>query len=536
MQNQIQGFHLSPQQRRLRPVRQNNPAFRAQLALRLEGALDAAALRRSLESIVSRHEILRTTFQEEDGVTVQAVADDGAAAWETFDLSGVEPGERAAEVERRFAEGLRVPFDLASGPVVRASLLRLDDAEHVLLLALPALCADSRTLQNLTAELARAYAAARRGEGATGEATQYVDFAEWQNGLLGDDDARAGQKFWREKCAEGFPPLALPLERTPPAGAPFRPDALSLEIDSRFVSALDALARERGLSPESFLLACWQVLLWRLTGQRSVAVGYACDGRRYEDLRDALGLFARWLPVVCPLDGGRRFAEVWQRAEDESREASDWQEYFTWEAAGVADGAPLPLAACFRYEERAAAVESDGLRFSALKQYDCAEEFKVNLSCVRRGEALTAELQFRPDVLDRPDAERLARRFHTLLQNAFDAPDAPLRQLSVLPPEEREELLHAFDSPHGAAGISDAHSLRDDSSRNDEARALSLSSSPSSAAASPEAVTLHGLFERQAERTPDAPAASFEGHTLTYRELDERADRLARRLAALGVV
>ncbi len=502
-----QGFRLSPRQRRLwLDMRTGNngdrpAAFHAQCVLRLEGDLDAARLRRALQEIVDRHDILRTTFCRPAGLSlpVQVIAPRGRADWRDVDLRGRAPEEKAAQVEACRIEDWRKPFALAEGPLVRASLLTLAANERFLILTLPALCADAATMRNLAAELCLAFQGDGSGEDA-GDVIQYVQVSEWLQSLQEGEEAEQGRVHWR--ALKSAPPLILPLQRAAGGASEFLYESCPAPIERRIAARLRSIERE-----DVFLLGCWMTLLWRIansassdpssSGQSFVRVGLTCQGRSYEELGAAIGPLARVVPVGCTLQEGERFRDVMASLTETVDAAADWQEYYErrddkepWEVFG------------FELNEWPREDASAGARFVLESQQSCSGRFHLRLSCTRAGDELSARLDYDPQVLPAAYVERLASQLCALIGAAFEEPASRIEDLPLLSDDEKRFVI-------GTCNDTAAWYRRD--------------------------VCLHQLFAEQAVRTPDRVAVIFEGASLTYGELDRRANQLAHRLRDLKV-
>ncbi len=495
MADTTQGFQLAPQQQRLWALLHPGAAFHAQCAVLLQGELRGEHLRAALQTVVARHQALRTTFQPLPGtdVPVQVVAEHAAPAWREVDLRALGPQEQQQVIEQLFDADWRDPFDLAQGPLCRVALLALAADRHLLLIGMPALCADAATLANLLRELSQAYA----GE-LPGDTLQYLQFAEWQNELLGDEDAEAGRAFWSRQGAGSIATLTLPYEQQN-AEQPFTPYVHAHPIDGAVVARVEALAQLHETSVAVVLLACWQALLWRLTGQPEITIGYGCDGRAYAELRGAFGRFARSVPVRCRFGRTQRFEDAVRALADTTRDAYEWQDYFVPDEA---ESESPYVAIGFDYQERAAPRHAAGLTFTVERQRCCAEPFKLALTCVRAGDLLLAELHYDPARFSPHDIARVAEHFGRLAAHAAAAPHTPIGQLDLLGDEERARLLVEFNAT--GAGY-------------------------------PRDTCAHRLFERQVEHTPGQVAVAFGDQHLTYAELNGRANQLARYLRAQGV-
>lgn len=498
-----QSYRLSPRQRQIWPRLRAGDALRAQSAIRIDGDLRPEALERALVRAAERHEALRTVFHHTPGLPlpVQIVGGSLPLSLRHLDAGGLAPVEEQSRLGELLDEEWRRPFDLERGPLLHALLVRCAADRHLLVLTLPALCADRRTLENLLAEIAMCYDAAA-GAGAESdpeEIVQYLQCSEWHNEILEDEESGEGKAYWHRQGSGERP--ALPELPAVVPGAPFAPRLTPVDVSPGVPAALAALAAEQGTSTESILLAAWAVLLWRLTaGGSRIAVGRMVVGRKYEPMEGTLGLFAGWVPVEVGIAPGLPFAEVVRRVERISCEAEDWQEYFV---PGEQDAA---AALCgFELGPPPAAARTNGaarVAFSPWRTRAYVEPFLATLVCQPAESGLTLELHVDAGRLSERFAELLAGRVARLLESALAAPSTRVEDLAVLSVAEERWLLVELN----CTGVALSRDL-----------------------------CLHHLFAAQVERTPEAVAVRSGSNRLTYRELDDRADRLARRLSALGV-
>ena len=508
METQIgAGFRLSPQQKRLWSLQPDRQTYNAWSAIRLRGDLAPNALRESLAAVVQRHQILRTSFQRLPGTKfpLQVVNETANLDWTAVDLSTCDERERETEVGRIFAEEKRRPFELERESLLRALLLTLSTHEHLLLLTLPSLCADSRTLTNIYLEISRNYGASHGVEKSAEDALPYIQFSEWQNELLDDENEKAGREFWLKHDLAAAATLALPFELDSQTESSLAMSSVKLQVEPQISSAISAVAESIGVPLSVALLSCWQILLWRLTGEPgALVVGCAFDGRAYEELQEACGLFAKYLPLQARLDETVKFKDHLMRVEAQWRDAGEWQEYFSWEAVDHGDERDASLghfAFGYEFTEREAELTTAELAFSIVEQGGVSDRFKVKLSCTTTGDSLLTSFQYDSKALDRKTVERLAQQFRKVLESAGSNSDALVGELEILSDAER-------------AWLSVVNSNQRDFPRDK---------------------CFHHLFEDQVERTPDASAVVFEDQQLTYRELNDRANQLAHFLQSLGV-
>ncbi|MEG4490496.1 amino acid adenylation domain-containing protein [Microcoleus sp. D3_18_C4] len=497
----INGFRLSPQQKYLWLLQQDSPAYRIQSAILIEGSLQTYRLKKALEKVSDRHEILRTSFQGKTGlkIPIQVISEHSSVSWNSVNLREVTPQEQEAKLEDIFQQEKSALFNFDRNPVWRLSLITLSSERHILLVSLPALCADSRTLKNLVQEISQCYAACLHGEEITDEVVQYIQFSEWQNELLEDEEAAEGKEYWTGHNYSALASLRLPLEnRLINAPAQFTPQAFEVKLELALLVQVEAIARQYNTSLSTFLLACWKILIWRLIGQSEIAVGVAFDGRKYEELEPALGLFAKFLPLRGQLTENFSFAETLQQIQQQEREAYKYQEYFSPEDIGNSSGFPFG----FEFEEHLEKHSASGVDFSIYKQYACCDRFKVKLSCHRQNDSLAAEFHYDPIFLADNSIRCLAEQFYALVQSVATNPQTAIDKLEMLSDRARHQLLVEFNSTKADYQLDKC---------------------------------VHQLFEEQAERWPHRIAAVCENQQITYSELNARANKIAHYLQQLGI-
>ncbi|HYP52870.1 MAG TPA: amino acid adenylation domain-containing protein, partial [Pyrinomonadaceae bacterium] len=499
----IEGYRLSPQQKHLWTLQQKEQGrpYSARCVLRVEGGLDPIVLEQALTGLVSRHEILRTTFHTLPGVAfpVQAISDDSTPSVVSHDLTDVNEDERAARLEELLTRESASVSDLSSAPLARFTLVKLSAVSHVLAVTLPPLCADATSLKNLAREIARSYEAALKGGELEDEPVQYLVISEWQNDLLEGEETQAGRDFWRKKLAGGVSAASLPFEREPEASSDFTPASVGFPIEARLAADLGRAATRRDATCSDIMLACWQTLLWRFTGETEITTAAACDGRTDEELADALGLLTKYLPVESPLDAETTFESVLAQVTEGAREACEWQECYGFETE---DGRAVSAPYAFEFVAADAAHEAGGVQFSVNNLVAHTDAFKLKLSVLKGYGSLRAELHYDARHFDASDIERLAAQFRELLRGVAADPHAEVSRLNLVGESERRDLLVNFNDTR--ADYDNAHCI-------------------------------HELFERQAAATPDAVAVAYEETQLTYGELDARSNQLARVLRARGV-
>ena len=498
----LSGFQLSPQQKRVWWLQQNSSAYLTQGAILLEGNLKSEILKAACEQVIARHEILRTSFPRLPGVKtpVMAIADSSFPWWQEIDISNWKEGEWLAKIEELFQDTRCYGFDFEQGSLLRLSLLRYSVDVHFLHVCLPSLCADSRTIENLVAEISQSYANSLKSEEFPVEALQYLQLSEWQNQLLEDEDAEAAKAYWHQQQLSSLVSLKLPLERESTGDSQFDPTCVRLAVSPERTAKIEGLAQNHHTSASVVLLACWQTLVWRLTGQPDIVIGTACDRREYEELQEVLGLVATWLPIKNSFVPDLRFSEVIERTKKTLFDAEEWQDYFVPEL--IENDNPLAFPIGFEFEQLPKKRFAAGVSFSLYRHSSYIEPFKVKLTCTRHNDSLDVAFHYDVNYFSEDAIQRLARQFQTLLTSATENPNTSISHLEILNPSDRQQLLFEFNQTQVDYPLDQC---------------------------------IHQRFEEQVEKTPNNIAVVFEDQQLTYAELNARANQLAHYLQQLGV-
>ncbi|HEX7239970.1 MAG TPA: amino acid adenylation domain-containing protein, partial [Longimicrobiaceae bacterium] len=492
----------------LEQLRPGGAAYAVPTAVRMAGALDAEALRRSLDEIVRRHEALRTRFVEVDGAPAQVVEPHAPLALEAEELSGSPDAEReAGEIAR---EEARRPFDLERGPLLRARLLRVAPGDHLLLLNLHHVVSDGWSMGVLFRELAALDPAFSAGAPSPLPPlpVQYPDYALWQRAWLAGATLDAQVAYWRERLAGAPPVLELPTDRPRPSAQSFRGARHPFALSAGTAEGVRALARREGATPFMVLLAAFQGLLARYTGQDDLLVGTPVAGRTRPELEGLIGFFVNTLPLRARLGDDPSFRGLLARTREETLGAHAHQELpferLVEELRVERDLGRNPLVqAVFSLEdERGAGVELPGLRMRADDPGTDTAKFDLVLAAREEEGGVAGAFEYAVDLFDAATAGRMAEHFATLLAGVLAGPDRRVSDLPLLGDAERRALVGEWSA---------------------------------SGAAPAEPRCVHEAFAEQAARTPEAAAVVFEGGSLTYAELDLRANGLAHRLVARGV-
>ena len=484
-------------------------AYNVPTALRLSGALDAAVLDRALAEIVRRHQVLRTVFRVEGGRPVQTVLPATDAVLSIEDLSSLSADVREEQARERARDEARRPFDLTAGPLFRAALLRLADDEHLLLITLHHVASDGWSRGVLFGELSALYAAfaAGRPSPLAEPAVQYADFAAWQRAHLEGDALAADAAWWAARMAGAPALLELPADRPPPAVPTGRAGAHPVAVPAALASAVEALARAEGATPYMALLAAYHLLLSRWSGARDVVVGAPVAGRTRAEVEGLIGFFVNVLPVRAQVDPAQGFRALLAGVRDAVLE-TDAHQQLPFERLVEALDVPRSLShapvfqVAFTWQDAPAdRLALPGITATSEPVEHAGAKYDLTLSLGRGAAGLGGALVYAADRFHAESAARMADAFLALLAAAAADPDAPVGALPLVDAAERERLLRAWN----ATGAPEAAPL-----------------------------AIHRRVEGRAAMAPDSPALLDDAGTLSYGELNARANRLARRLAALG--
>jgi amino acid adenylation domain-containing protein len=485
-------------------------AYNMPVALRLQGALNVAAVEQTLAELLRRHESLRTRFASESDEPVQVIDPPAPLPLAVVDLSALAGDDQAAETQRRVQAEAETPFDLERGPLFRASLLRLGAEEHVLLVTMHHIVSDGWSLGVLTRELAALYEAFRRGRPSPlpEPELQYADYALWQRGWLQGEALEAQLAYWREKLSDAPAALELPTDRPRPPAASFRGASLPFSVPQEVSAALSELARREGATLFMVLLAAFQTVLSRWSGQDDVVVGSPIAGRTHSRTENLIGFFVNTLALRTDLSGDPSFAELVRRVKETALGAYAHQdlpfEKLVAELAPVRDLSRQPVfQAMFTLQNTPQTrVELEGLTLSGLSADQVAAKFDLTLSVTERDQELFANLDYAVDLFDPDTVGRIAQALQRVLEQAAASPERRLSDLDLLGEDERRRLLVDWNNTDPAP----------------------LDDRP-----------FHAMVGEQAQRTPGAAAVICGERTLSYAELDGRANQLAHHLRDLGV-
>ncbi|HEX6292535.1 MAG TPA: amino acid adenylation domain-containing protein, partial [Herpetosiphonaceae bacterium] len=506
-------FPASFAQRRLWLLAQLDPgsaAYHVPLSIRLTGALDAAALTASFNTLIARHEALRTSFVLRAGQPVQHVQPPAALPLPCHDLRSLPEPQRRAQLAALQHHVTAQPFDLTRAPLLRAALLRLGDTEHLLLLCLHHIVVDGWSLGVLVRELAACYRALRQEQppDLPDLPIQYADFALWQRAWLQGATLDRLLAYWKAQLAN-LTPLALPTDRPRPAMLSTAGAQQPISFAPALVARLEHLSQQAGTTLFMTLLATLQVLLHRYSGQEDIAVGTPIANRTRAESEGIVGCFANTLVLRADLSGNPTFRDLLGRVREICLGAYGHQDLPFELAVDLVQPerdlshSPLFQVLFVLQNTSLPALDLPELHTELLPIDTGSAKFELTLDLSPGSDGgLFGYLEYATDLFAADTIERMARHLTTLLESVAASPEQTIGDLPLLPSAERRQILDEWNATGSAYPVDQS---------------------------------IATLFEAQAARTPDAVAVVGGDRRLTYAELDARANQLAHHLRMLGV-
>ena len=484
-------------------------AYHIPSVLRLRGRLDLDALQRSFDSLVARHETLRTRFRLDGDEARQEIAASMALPLDIVALGPLEEGALARQVETTIAR----PFDLERGPLLRVSLLRLAEDDHVLVLVQHHIVSDGWSMQVMVEELVQLYAAYSQGLDVVLPALpiQYADYALWQRSWMEAGEKERQLAYWTGLLGGEQPVLELPFDRPRPARQSHRGAQLGFELPRELVEAVRALAQREGASSFMLLLASFQALLYRYSGQADIRVGVPIANRNRVETERLIGFFVNTQVLKADLDGRMGFDELLAQARQRALEAQAHQDLpFEQLVEALQPERSLshnPLfQVLFNYQSEARgngqAFRFDELQMESVQFDSRTAQFDLTLDLTDEEQRFCAVFDYATDLFDASTVERLAGHWRNLLRGIVANPRQRLGELPLLDAPERRQTLSEWNPAQRECAVQG---------------------------------TLQQRFEEQARQRPQAVALILDEQRLSYGELNARANRLAHCLIARGV-
>jgi amino acid adenylation domain-containing protein len=479
-------------------------------AIRLKGKLNVAVLEQTFNEIVNRHEALRSTFTEVQGQPIQVIAPPvSRLRLPVIDLRELPQSDREAAVKQLSAKEAQQPFDLELGPLLRTSLLQLSEEEYILLLTMHHIVSDGWSIGVLAQELATIYEALSAGNQPQLPElpVQYADFAIWQRNWLCGEVLQTQLAYWKQQL-EGAPPLLeLPADRPRPPIQTSEGATQSLLLSQELTAALKNLSQREDVTLFMTLLAAFKALLYRYTGRTDLLVGSPIANRNRAEIEGLIGVFVNTLVLRTDVSGDPTFRELLQRLREVTLGAYAHQDLpFEKLVEELQPERSLSYNPVFQVmfqlrNNPMPPLDLPGLTLSMLEVETNTTQCDLSLDLEEVGERLQASVEYSTDLFDRATITRMLGHLQTLLEGIVANPEQRLWSLPLLTAAEKQQLLQWNNT----------------------------------FAQYPQDKCIHQLFEEAVSLSPDAVAVVFEGEELSYRELNARANQLARHLRSLGV-
>jgi amino acid adenylation domain-containing protein len=500
-------------------LRPGNPAYNLSLTIPFKGQAQDALMERSINEIIRRHEALRTTFQTHNGKPIQVIHSEGSIALSVYDVRNLKEPSEQAQLTSEFYREMQRPFDLDKGPLIRAFLLHMTGTDHVLFILMHHIVSDGWSLNVFIRELSLIYDAYQRGVPSPLPelSIQYADFAMWQREYMQGELAEAHLRYWRSQL-DGAPEiLNLPLDRPMPGSRSFQGALQYLPLKSSTLARVKSLAQAENTTLFITLLAVFKALLHLYTGQDDIVVGSLIANRNRQEIEALIGFFVNSLVLRTKVAGGLTFREILKRVQNVTLDAYAHQDFpfdrlvaellssrdqsrnplfqvmFTMQDAGAPAGANQTV------DEAAWEQQISAFRMSPVETW---VKFDLALTAIDSGPGVVTIWEYRTDIFNHETISKMAAHFETLLEALMAEPDRPLSQLENFTfPRRRQE-------PTSPVSFVERR---------------------------PQAPYIHELIEAQVERSPEATALIWGDRTMSYRELNQKANNLAFLLKAQGV-
>ncbi len=490
---------------------EENPAlYNVPRAMRLAGPLDVEALHRTLNELVARHEPFRTHFDSVDGSLRQIITEKTEIDLEVTNLDHLSPAEREERAKEIIREESLRPFDLARGPMIRASLLRLGEHEHMLLLCTHHIVSDAWSAGILFRELEKLYNAFSSGEPSplAPLAIQYGDYAEWQRKWLQGDVLETQLSYWKSQLQDVTGVLDLPTDHPRALGQASRGAYKVQTLSKDLTHSLAELSKREGATLFMTLLAAFQILLWRYSNQDDIVVGSPIAGRNRVETEDLIGFFINTLVLRANLSGNPTFQTLLDQVRETSLGAYAHQdlpfEKLVEELQPKRDLNRNPLfQVMFQFQNTPAAYPNlNGLSTTKVSLPTETAKFDLMLLVREQDDALLCLMEYNKDLFDGETIERMLGHYATLLESIVANPNARVADLPLMTDTQRQQVLSEWNATQ---------------------------------AEFPRQKSIHQLFQEQADRTPHNVAVVCDEERLTFAELNARANRLAQHLRKRGV-
>ena len=479
-------------------------AYNVSIALQLRGSLNLAAMAKTVQEIVNRHESLRTTIDSEGNF--QQILPSLTIDLPVIDFSDCQKSDR--EVTDWFKQEAQTPFDLTQGSLFRASLLKLEEQSHLLVMTAHHLVIDGWSMGIILQELAALYSAECQNQPCQLDSPlQFKEYVHWQQQQSQTEAMAAHESYWLEKFAGSIPILDLPTSHPRPPIKTYRGSRERITLEKNLLREIKQLSRNKGCTLFMTLLSIYKVLLYRLTNQEELIVGIPVAGRSLNNSEGLVGYCTHLLPIRSNVEDNAIFSEYLTKIRGLLLDAYEHQDYpfasLLDRLELDRDPSRLPLiTTSFNLEPPVTVPEMFALSTELFSQPVSFVDYDLNLNVTEVNESLIVDCDYNTDLFDRGFINQILRNFQTLLENIVRDSEQPLCQIPLLTAAEQHQLLVEWNNTQTEY---------------------------------PQDRCIHQLFERQVAKNPDAVAVVFEGEQLTYRELNNKANQLAHYLQKLGV-
>ncbi|MGQ0541540.1 MAG: amino acid adenylation domain-containing protein, partial [Blastocatellia bacterium] len=510
--NRDQSLPLSFAQQRLwflDKLDPNSAVYNLPLGMRMSGKLDITLLKKALDGVIERHESLRTTFETVDGKPYARISSSLQTDLPLIDIRDLPEPERESGLHQHASEEAGIAFDLSVVPLFRASMVRLQDNEHVMLITLHHIISDGWSLAVFFKELTEAYEILVNGnqKALNVPSIQYADFAAWQQDYLREDVLRKQTEYWKNKLKGAPALLELPTDHSRPAIQSHKGANYPVTISPEIVESLKVLSRREGVTLYMTMLAAFQTLLYRHTNQEDITVGTPIANRNRVEIEDLIGFFANTLALRTDLSGDPTFRDLLSRVKKVTLEAYEYQdipfEKLVEELNPERSLSHNPIfQVLFGLHNTPPFVSgASGLKYAPIEISRNVSRFDLSLDLFENENGISGMVEYSNDLFTESSISKLMDRFQVLLKSISEEANSRISSIQLLPENESRQLLKEWNE---------------------------------TGAEYPKTSCLHHLFEEYAKETPDAIAVVYEKRQLTYAELDCRANILATYLRSLS--
>jgi amino acid adenylation domain-containing protein len=485
-----------------------NAAYHIPIAIEIKGNLDVAILGNCINEIINRHEILRTSFEIVNGEPVQRIASGVTIAVPELNLRHLSGQEQHAEIQKLSLEEVQLPFDLGQAPLLRVKILHVTTDKSILLMTLHHIIADGWSIKILIRELSTLYQAFSTGNPSPLPELpiQYIDFVSWQRKRLQGEVVESHLAYWKHQLSGQLPVLELPTDYPRQAVQTYRGAQQKFRLTKSLSKKIKQLSQKQGATLFMTLLAAFNTLLYRYTSQDDIIVGSPIANRNNTQVESLIGCFVNTLVLRTNVDGNPSFQELIERVRKVAIDAYIHQDLPFEKLVELQPNRDLSYHPLFQVmfvlqDSQLSNVNCPSLNWKTVELDSGTAKFDIFLSMIDSEQGLMGTLEYNTDLFNPDTVIRMVEHFQTLLQAIVLHPNECISRLPLLTPAQRQTLFVEWndtqvDYPQ---------------------------------------VCVHNLFEQQVEKTPDNIALVFENQQLTYRELNQGANKLARYLQQLGV-